>query len=134
MELSQPVRHAAANEYVTRAASGVFQLRTGPRPASTGDANTGTLIGEITLPAAPLDGPVGDTMYSAVLADLPWAATAVADGTVGHWRLFESDGTTVLSQGTVSLVGGGGEAQMVALDYLTGHAMAVTAFSANWPG
>lgn len=134
MELAQPVRHAAANEYVTRAASGVFHLRTGPRPASTGDANAGTLIGEITLPVAPLDGPSGDTMYSAAVAGLPWADVAVADGTVGHWRLFESDGTTVLSQGTVSLVGGGGEAQMVALDYLTGHPMAVVAFSANWPG
>ena len=43
------------------------------------------------------------------LNSLPLSTTGAASGTAGYFRLFKTDGTTCMMQGTVTATGGGGD-------------------------
>lgn len=130
MKLAVSRRNACLSDIATQAASGELHLRSGAAPASTADASTGTLIATIDLPASPFAAPSAGLMAA---ASLPWSGTAGATEVVGHWRLYESGGTTIIAQGTASASGGGGEIELTNTSVASGDPVAVTACTITFP-
>ena len=56
-------------------------------------------------------------------------ASADAAGSAGHWRLYASDGTTCVAQGTVTATGGGGDMTVDNVVFAAGQAFSVTTFT-----
>ena len=107
IQLSEACRNARLDAIETFAgASAVLKLRTGAAPADCATADSGTVVATLSLPS--------DWMAAAASGakakDGTWEdASADADGTVAHFRLYKSDGTTCVMQGTVTITGGGGD-------------------------
>lgn len=102
IQLSTTLRNNMVGQYETTIGTGPkLQLRTGAQPADCAAADSGTLIAEITLPSdwmtAPSAGAIGKNGT--------WAGTAVATGTIGHYRIKDSGGTTTHEQGSVGTSG-----------------------------
>ncbi len=107
IQFSVSVRNARANAVETTiGTSPILKLRTGAPPADCATADSGTVVATINLPSDwAADASGGAKAKSGTWEDL----TADNAGTVGHYRLYASDGTTCHEQGTVTITGGGGD-------------------------
>lgn len=127
LQESVAVRNAKLNAVeVTIGVDAVFRIFTGAPPANCAAANTGTELAAMTLPTDWMAAASnGSKAYTA-----PWAdASANADGTAGHFRLYAADGTTCGLQGTITASGGGGDMIIQNTSVVTGQAVTVTAFT-----
>lgn len=81
----------------TTGATAKLQIRTGAQPADCAQADSGTLLVEMTLPS--------DWMNAAATGSKTklgvWSGTATGAGTAGHFRVKDNAGTTCHIQGTV---------------------------------
>lgn len=107
LQLSVALRNARANQLATvLGASPVLRLRSGSPPANCAAADSGTALWSKTLSTSPIaaasSGVVG-------FNDMPLSTNASAQGTIGHYRLYASDGVTCHKQGTVTVTTGGGD-------------------------
>lgn len=106
--------------------SAVLKIFTGSQPADCAAADSGTLLATLSLPVDWMAAASGGTKALAGT----WEDLAADDtGTAGHWRLYASDGTTCGLQGDVTATGGGGALQVSSVDFVTGGAVTVTAFT-----
>lgn len=107
IKYSDAVRNAKLDAVETAVgASAVLKLRAGAPPANVAAADTGTVVATLNLPADWMAAASGGTKAKAgTWQDL----SADAAGTVGHFRIYATDGTTAHMQGTVSITGGGGD-------------------------
>lgn len=107
VQYSTTLRNARldANE-TTIGTSPKLQLRTGAQPANCAAADSGTLIAEVALPSDWANAAANGAKTG---AGLPWAFTAVAAGTLGHYRLKDNGGTNTHEQGSITATGGGGD-------------------------
>lgn len=101
------------------------QLLTGPPPANVGLASTGTLVADISAPSDWMAGASGGT--KAKLGT--WSAAAIAGGTIGYYRIFDTAGTTCHLQGTVTITGGGGDLTVDNTAALSGQLVTVTTYT-----
>jgi hypothetical protein len=86
--------------------SPVLKMRTGSKPATCATADSGTVVATLTLPADWLAAAAsGSKAKSGTWEDL----SADAAGTIAHYRIYASDGTTCHEQGTVTITAGGGD-------------------------
>ena len=86
--------------------SAVLRLRTGSLPSSCGAANSGTVVSTITLTS---DWAAAASNGSKAFNNTPFSDTSAAlGGTLGHFRLYQTDGTTCVMQGDITATGGGG--------------------------
>lgn len=104
-------------------ASPVLKIRTGGAPADCATADSGTVLASLTLPADAMAAASGGSKAKSGT----WSATAGADGTAGHFRLYKSDGTTCVIQGTCGI--GTGDLQLDNTSIATGQTVTVTAFT-----
>lgn len=108
IKFSEEVRNDSADaKETTIGTAPILRLRTGAPPSGIGDADTGDVAAEITLPSDWLSAASGGA--KSLLGTWEVASAAGAGTNVGHFRLYKSDGTTVAMQGTVSESGGGGD-------------------------
>lgn len=129
LQFSVPVRNAWLNATETEiGASPILRIRTGAVPANCAAANTGTVLATMTLPA---DWMAAAANGSKALAGVWEDAAADADGTAGHFRIYDSTGTTCHCQGTITSTGGGGDMQLGAVVLGAGAEIDVTAFTLN---
>lgn len=84
----------------TIGASAVFEIFTGAQPANCAASDSGTKLATFTLPSDWLQV-VGTTIVARLGS---WTGTVTTAGTMGHWRLKSSAGTTHV-QGTASKTG-----------------------------
>lgn len=107
LQFSVTVRNAQLDALETAVGTGaVLKLRTGAAPANCAAADSGTVVATLSLPSDWLAAASGGTKAQAGT----WQdASADAAGTVAHFRLYASDGTTCHAQGTVTITGGGGD-------------------------
>src|SRR5688572_2959737 len=107
IQLSVAVRNARLDAIETViGATAILRLRTGAPPATCATADSGTIVAALTLPADYLAAAgSGTKAKSGTWQD----ASADAAGTVGHFRLYDSAGTTCGMQGTVTATAGGGD-------------------------
>ena len=103
----------------------ILQLRSGSPPANCAAAASGSLLASLTLPS--------DWMAAASSASKAksgsWTGTGSAGGTIGHFRILDSGGTTCHLQGTVTATGGGGDMTVDNTSIANGQAVTVNSFT-----
>jgi len=126
-QCSVAVRNAKLDAMaVAIGASPVVKIRSGTKPTSTSDADSGTALATFNLGASWAGTASGGVLS---VSGAPFQDTgADATGTAGHWRLYDSAGTCHI-QGTVSLTGQGGEMTLASLSITLGGLVQVTSFS-----
>lgn len=99
MQLSTDVRSGILDPIETViGASPVLKLRTGAAPANCAAADSGTELLSMTLPSDWLNVGSGATKTKKGV----WQGTATVLGTFGHYRIYESTGTSCKIQGPSS--------------------------------
>lgn len=133
MQLSVAVRNAMLDAYETAiGTAAVVKLRTGAPPANTGTADSGTVVATITLAS---DWMSAAASGSKAFSSLPLVdASADNAGTLGHYRVYASDGTTCHDQGTITATGGGGDMTVDNTVVTAGQTINITAWSKNMAG
>lgn len=107
-------------------ASAVLKLRTGAKPADCAAADSGTVIATLDLPVVWMAPAVNGTkLLSGTWQDIG----AEADGTVGHFRLYATDGTTCFIQGSVTATGDGGDMTLDNVVVVIGQPVTITGFT-----
>jgi hypothetical protein len=127
LQLSTTVRNARLDAIETAvAASAILKLRTGTAPADCAAADAGSVIATLNLPADWMAAASGGS--KAKLGT--WSdASADAAGTVGHFRLYASDGSTCHMQGSVTATGGGGDLTLDSTSVAVGQVVTITSWT-----
>lgn len=104
--------------------SPILKIRSGSAPADCATADAGTVLATMNLPS--------DSMAAASSGSKAKSGTwqdtvADATGTAAHWRLYKSDGTTCVMQGTCGI--GTGDLQLDNTSIVAGQSVTITAFS-----
>lgn len=108
--------------------SAVLKIRTGAPPAAISDADSGTVLATLTLPADWMAAAAsGAKAKSGTWSD----ASADNTGTAAHFRIYASDGTTKHLQGSITETGGGGDMELDNTSVVAGQTVTVTAFTIN---
>lgn len=127
IKMSDAVANAMLNTIETTiGASAVLKLRTGAPPATVATADSGDVVATLDLPA---DWLANAAARAKAKAGTWQDASADAAGTVGHFRIYASNGTTAHLQGTVTLTAGGGDLTLDDITVVEGQAITITAFS-----
>lgn len=126
-QMSVVTRNARLDAYETTiGASAVLKMRSGPPPANCAAADTGSVLATLALPSDYMAAASGGTKAK----NGTWEDTAADDaGTVGHFRLYATDGTTCHGQGTVTATGGGGDMTVDNVVFAAGQAFTITSFT-----
>ncbi len=127
LQYSVAVRNAKLDAVETAiGASAVLKLRTGAPPANCAAADSGTVVATLSLPS---DWMAAASSGSKAKAGT-WEDTSADNaGTVAHFRLYASDGTTCHAQGTVTNTGGGGDMTLDNVAVNAGQAITITGFT-----
>jgi hypothetical protein len=127
VQLSTNVRNARLDQIEsTTGTSSVMRIRTGAQPADCATADSGTVLAALTLPS---DWMAAASSGSKAKSGLWEDASADANGTAGHFRIYDSGGTTCHIQGSVTATGGGGDLQLNNTTLAIGQVVTVTGFT-----
>lgn len=123
--LADAAASAAADAISALANSGKLELYTGTQPAN---ANTAPGVGNTLLVTLTMNATAFGAAVAGVLtANAIASGNAVASGTATWWRLFKSDGTTPLVDGSVG-TGANYNAVMNSAAIVSGATVAISAF------
>lgn len=127
MQLSVAVRNARLDAIETAiGTSPILRIRTGSAPATCATADSGTVLAEMTCPSDWLAAAAsGAKAIAGTWQDL----LANAAGTAGHFRVYDSGGSTCHIQGTCTGVGGGGDMELINTSIAVNQPVTVTAFT-----
>jgi hypothetical protein len=127
MQLSTTVRNARADAIEsTIGTSAVLKIRTGAAPANCAAADSGSVLATLNLPSDWMAAASGGAKAKAgTWEDL----TADATGTAGHFRVYDSGGSTCHIQGSCTATGGGGDMTLDNTSIAAGQAITVTGFT-----
>jgi len=132
IQFSRLTRNAFLDALETYAGtSAVLKIRTGAAPADCDTADAGTVLATLSLPS---DWMAAAANGSKAKAGTWEDASADAAGTAAHWRLYKSDGTTCVAQGTITATGGGGDLTLVNTNIAEGQPITITSFTLTAPG
>lgn len=131
IQLSVAVRNARLDAIETAiGASAVLRMFTGAPPANVATANSGTEIATMNFPSDYFaNAASGQKAKSGTWQDL----LANNAGTLGHFRIYASDGTTCHLQGTITATGGGGDMEVNNTVVAANQQIDVTTFTLNEP-
>lgn len=104
--------------------SAVLKIRTGA-PPGIGSADSGTVLATLNLPSDWMNNASGGTK---TLLGTWQDSSADADGDAGHFRIYQTDGTTQMIEGTCGDIG----TEDLVLDnatIATGQQVTITAFT-----
>lgn len=99
-----------------------LRFYTGAAPANCAAAATGTLLVEMALPSDWMNNSSGGAKTQLGT----WQANATAAGTAGHYRIYDTAGTTCHEQGTLTLTSGGGDMELDNTNIASGQTVTVT--------
>jgi len=127
LQYSTSVRNAQLDAIETAiSTSAVLKLRSGSPPATVATADSGTVLATLSLPSDWLAAASsGSKAKSGTWED----TSADATGTIGHFRVYASDGTTAHIQGTVTATGGGGDMTVDNTSVASGQNVTVSSFT-----
>lgn len=127
IQLATSTRNARLDAIETDASTAAkLMIYTGSVPANCAASTTGTLLAEFDLAS---DWAAAASGGAKVLNDLTLTIAAAGTGTAGYFRLFKSDGTTCIMQGTVTVTGGGGDMTLDNTSITSGQTVNVTGFT-----
>lgn len=123
-------RNAMLDAVRTSANSGLLRIYDGTRPANGDAALSGnTLLATCTMNATAFPAASGGVLTANAIT----SGTAVATSTPTFARLFQSDGTTVICDFSVTITGGGGEVQFPSLSFSVGLTVGLTTCTLTIP-
>lgn len=102
-----------------------LEIRTGAKPANTAAADSGTLLGTLTLPSDWMANSSGGVKAKSGT----WSGTATGAGTAGHYRLKDNALTACHEQGSLTATGGGGDAEIDNVSVAIGQVITVATYS-----
>src|SRR5215213_2931212 len=109
IQMSTTLRTNRGNQIEsTIGVSAKLSLRTGAPPATCATADSGTEIIRYSL-ASDWANAFSSGAASPWLSSLPLTGASTGSGSLGHYRLYATDGTTCHMQGTITATGGGGD-------------------------
>jgi hypothetical protein len=127
LQLSVAVRNARLDALETTiSTAAILRIRTGGQPASCATADSGTVLAEMTLPS---DWMAAAGSGQKVLSGTWQDVSANADGTAGHFRIYESTGTTCHIQGSITATGGGGDMELNNTSIASTQTVTITSFT-----
>lgn len=127
VQLSVAVRNARLDAIETAVGtSAVMRLRTGAQPANCGTADSGTVVATLNLPS---DWMAAAASGAKALSGTWQDTSADAAGTVAHYRIYDSAGTTCHLQGSVTITGGGGDLTLDNNVLAAGQQVTITSFT-----
>lgn len=127
LQYSVTVRNAQLDAVETTVGTApLLRIYSGAAPANCAAAASGTLLAEATLPS---DWMAAASSGSKALSGTWQDASANATGTAGHWRLYDSSGTTCHAQGTVTATGGGGDMTLDNTSIASAQSVTITSFT-----
>lgn len=129
LQFSTALRNARLDAIeVFAGVSAKIMIYSGSVPANPAASETGTLLAEFDMGS---DWAAAASSGAKALNSLPLTTTAVAGAPTNatHFRMLESDGTTVLVQGTCTASGGGGDMILDNVSIATGQTVNITAFT-----
>ena len=127
LQYSVTVRNAQLDAVETTVGTApLLRIYSGSAPANCAAAASGTLLAEATLPS---DWMAAANSGTKALSGTWQDASANATGTAGHWRLYDSGGTTCHAQGTVTATGGGGDMTLDNTSIASGQSVTITSFT-----
>ena len=106
--------------------SAILEIRSGSMPANCATASSGTKLAQFNLAS---DWAASASGGSKALNGLPLTTTGAASGTAGYFRLFKTDDSTCILQGTVTATGGGGDMTLDNISIASGQTVNVTGFT-----
>jgi hypothetical protein len=126
-QLSTTVRNAELDAIETAiGTSAILKIRTGSPPANCTAADIGSVLATLNLPSDWLaNASAGAKSKSGTWED----TSADATGTAGHFRVYDSGGTTCHMQGTVTATGGGGDLTLDNTSVTSGQDVLITGFT-----
>ena len=127
LQYSVAVRNAQLDAVEsTTGTAALLRIYSGAAPANCAAAASGTLLAEMTLPS---DWMAAASSGSKALSGTWQDASANATGTAGHFRLYDSGGTTCHAQGTVTATGGGGDLTLDNTSIASAQSVTITSFT-----
>lgn len=124
LSYSTTLRNAQLDQVTTAVgASGKLRIYSGTRPANVAASITGTLLAELTLNATFAPGSSSGVLTLNSIT----GATAVATGTASHFRIWQSNGTTAVTDGDVST--SGADLNLNSTSITSGGSVAVSSFT-----
>lgn len=132
IQLSTNARNGLLDAIETElGASPVLKIRSGAVPANCAAADSGTVLATCNLPADAMAAASGGSKAKSGT----WEDTSADNtGTAAHFRLYKSDGTTCVLQGTVTATGGGGDMTVDNTSFVAAQAFSITGFTLTAPG
>ena len=104
----------------------ILRVYTGAQPANCAAASRGTLLMEMTLPS---DWMNAASNRSKAKAGTWQDTSADAGGTIGHYRIFASDGTTCHVQGSAGGPSSGADLVFDADTVTSGQSVTITTYT-----
>lgn len=127
LQYSVAVRNAKLDAVESTIGTGaILKLRTGSAPADCATADSGTVVASLTLPS---DWMAAASSGSKAKSGTWQDTSADNSGTIAHWRLYASDGTTCGAQGTATITSGGGDMELDAVVVTAGQTITITGFT-----
>ena len=127
LQYSVTVRNAQLDAVETAVGTApLLRIYSGSAPANCAADASGTLLAEATLPS---DWMAAASSGSKALSGTWQDASANATGTAGHWRLYDSGGTTCHAQGTVTATGGGGDMTLDNTSIASAQSVTIASFT-----
>jgi hypothetical protein len=127
LQLSTAVRNARLDAIETTiGTSPILKIRTGAAPAACATADSGTVLATCNLPS---DWMSAASVGSKALFGTWQDTSADNTGTAGHFRIYDSGGTTCHMQGTVTATSGGGDLQVDNTSFAAGQQFVISSFT-----
>ena len=125
IQLSTTVRNARLDTIEsTIGTTPIMRIRTGSAPADCATADSGSVLATLTLPS---DWMAAASSGSKAKSGTWQDASADATGTAGHFRIYDSAGTTCHIQGTCGL--GSGDLSLDNTSIATGQSVSISTFT-----
>jgi hypothetical protein len=131
IQLAVATRNALLDAIETEiGTSAILKIRTGAPPADCATADSGTVLATLNLPSDWMAAAGSGTKAKTGT----WQdAAADAAGTAGHFRIYDSGGSTCKIQGTVTATGGGGDMTLDNAVLAVGQVVTITGFTLTAP-
>jgi len=124
--LAVGIQNDIANAINSDANNGLMRIYTGSSPGPGNNA-TGTLLANLTLPAAANNSVANGVLTFGAIAQV----NANATGTAGYFRLFKTDGNTAIADGDVGTANA--TLNLNTTSIVANGPVAITAFSITVP-
>lgn len=127
IQLSTTVRNAMADAIESAiGTSPILKIRSGSVPANCAASDSGTVLATLTLPS---DWMAAASSGSKAKSGTWQDTSADASGTAGHFRIYDSGGSTCHAQGTITATSGGGDMELDNTSLASGQSFTVSTFT-----